>query len=112
MKKLHDKVRFLLVLFLLLSCAGRAQDDPASSDLNIRFKSPGIYYLSYTSPVKADLQITIASDAGEPLYNEEHTGFEGKYERILDMRDLSNGIYFVRMMSGSVCSIKKVVVQK
>ena len=74
--------------------------NPASTQLAISFVSHHI----------DNIQIDIINILGENIYTETVTNFSGNYHKTIPIEMLSKGIYFLKIISSSGISVKKVII--
>jgi phosphotransferase system IIB component len=86
------------------------ENDLELGDLNI-FPNPsrGFYRIAFDVKEKADLEVDVHDASGERVYQEKITGFNGKYERTLDLSDKASGTYFLVIQQNGKATSRKLV---
>jgi hypothetical protein len=73
----------------------------------------GLFTLSYTLAKEEDITVSVIDEFGRTLYNqqfnEQHAGIT---KRTLDIQDLQNGIYSLKMTTADGIVVKKIVILK
>jgi hypothetical protein len=71
----------------------------------------GRFNLSFVTPGKGDAEITIVNSEGKKVYSESLPGFDGHYNKEIDLSGNGKGVYFVRIQQGRHSQMKKLVVE-
>ena len=71
----------------------------------------GIFTLDIENANTNEVVITIVDIQGKVVYNELDKNISAKYNKQIDLSDLSKGIYFVKLSIGSDVKVEKLVVQ-
>jgi hypothetical protein len=74
--------------------------NPTSGELNISFSINN----------NDNINIEIYNMMGQNVYNERLTNFIGNYNKTINTKPLSKGVYFLKVTSSSGISIKKIIV--
>jgi hypothetical protein len=71
----------------------------------------GKFTLSFSTPGKGDAEITILNSEGKKVYTESLPGFNGHYNKEIDISENPKGVYFVRIQQGDHSQMKKLVIE-
>ena len=69
----------------------------------------GEFDLSFSTESKGAIDVQLFSPQGQLLYENRVVEFDGSYEDKIDIRDASNGVYFLIVKQGEDVSVKKLV---
>lgn len=69
----------------------------------------GAFTFSFGVPQATDLTIEVMNGLGQAVFTDVVRGFEGTYRRDMDLRHLSNGVYYLNLRRGDVKSVHKIV---
>jgi hypothetical protein len=87
-------------------CGTSAERDMENSEIEI-YPNPFTDELSIQTIGNREYSVELTTITGRIIY---HSNTEGNFHRI-NLRDLSRGIYFVRMKSNNIVSVRKVIKQ-
>ncbi|MCB9184979.1 MAG: PDZ domain-containing protein [Flavobacteriales bacterium] len=95
----------------LLRGKGVAVDNELQLEGLTAFPNPsnGFYRLQFEVPERGDLAVDVHNAQGERVYQERIVGFKGRYERTLDLSDLSSGSYYLVITQGGRTATTKLV---
>ncbi len=68
-------------------------------------------WLRFTAPGRGDLRVLLHDATGERVYEESIMGFQGRYERAIDISDKAAGSYFIVIQQEGRAATAKVVKQ-
>lgn len=104
-RKLNDEEK------ALLRGKGVAVDNELKLEGLTAFPNPssGFYRLQFEVPERGDLAVDVHNANGERVYQERIVGFKGRYERTLDLSDLSSGSYYLVISQGGRTATTKLV---
>lgn len=71
----------------------------------------GKFNLSFNLKEHGDLDVRVYDINGKEVYTEHWPGFEGKYEKLIDLGNEAKGVYFVKVQQGGNAQVKKLIVQ-
>lgn len=66
-------------------------------------------WLRFTAADRGDLRVLLHDATGERVYEESITGFQGRYERAIDLSDKASGSYFIVVQQQGRAATAKVV---
>jgi len=72
--------------------------------------SNGKFRVSFSSPDKANVNLTVRNIEGKEVYNELISNFNGNYDKEIDLNTSNKGIYFVTLTQGKKSTMKKLIV--
>ncbi len=81
-------------------------------DLSI-FPNPsnGFFRIQFDVPERGDLEVDVHDTAGERIYQERITAYQGRYERTLDLNDKTSGTYYLVLRQNGKATTRKLVKQ-
>ena len=85
----------------LLSRSLEIYPNPTSRDVNISFETRG----------SEDAQIQIMDFSGKVIYTQKATNLNGRYDDELSLKHLAKGTYLLRVESGNLKAIRRIVKQ-
>jgi subtilisin-like proprotein convertase family protein len=72
--------------------------NPTNGNFNITYSGEG-----------SQLSVKLMNVAGETIYNDNVTNFNGRYSSTIDMNERAKGIYFIQIVSNDHVSTKKII---
>ncbi|MBX7052878.1 MAG: PDZ domain-containing protein [Flavobacteriales bacterium] len=69
----------------------------------------GILNLNFVTTEKKPIKIVLYNGSGEMVYLEERSGFDGNYNKTIDISDEPNGTYYLQIMQDGKSYSKKIV---
>jgi PKD repeat protein len=69
----------------------------------------GLYNLSFTLDIPAELNIRILNNNGQMVYNDKRNADSKLFSGLLDLREFADGIYFLNVQSGTYSHSYKIV---
>lgn len=84
--------------------------DPSSVSV---YSNPtnGAFNVRFTLPDEGDTRIIITDVQGKEVYTEQLKNFSGTYDRTINLKDVAQGTYFVKVMQNGFSATQTVVVQ-
>jgi len=79
----------------------RVYPNPATNMLNV----------SFTRNEMTSFTIKLISITGKVVYSEKVTSFSGSYLNSIDLREISNGVYFLNLITDTGTSAEKVIIR-
>ncbi|MCB0795588.1 MAG: T9SS type A sorting domain-containing protein [Flavobacteriales bacterium] len=69
----------------------------------------GLFTFSFVVAEATDLQVDIVNALGQNVFNDLLRGFEGTYRKEMDLTNMSNGIYYLKITREGSSSVHKIV---
>jgi len=73
--------------------------------------SNGFFRIHFDVPAAGDLEVDVHDASGERVYQEKITGYNGRYERTLDLSDKAAGNYFLVIRQNGKATSRKLIKQ-
>lgn len=73
--------------------------------------STGSFTLKFTLRTNGDTDITVRDVKGKIVYDESLKGFEGSYEKVINLGDAAKGTYFINVKQNDYTATKQIVLQ-
>lgn len=88
----------------------RTQNDLALEQISF-YPNPndGILNLNFVTTEKQPIKVVLYNGIGEMVYLEERSGFDGNYNKTIDISDEPNGTYYLQIMQNGKSYSKKIV---
>ncbi|MBL0314730.1 MAG: PDZ domain-containing protein [Flavobacteriales bacterium] len=88
----------------------RTQNDLALEQISF-YPNPndGILNLNFVTTEKQPIKVVLYNGTGEMVYLEERSGFDGNYNKTIDISDEPNGTYYLQIMQNGKSYSKKIV---
>ena len=90
-------------------------EDEISKKFNVAINpnpSTGSFFLTFEIPDKQNIRVEVINTAGEIIYKDQQNNYNGKYAKIIELKDCSEGAYLIRLCIGNAIVVKKLIKQK
>lgn len=71
----------------------------------------GVFTLRFNLEQNGDTEVSVRDLAGNVVYSEELKGFEGSYEKTIDLGKAAKGAYFINIKQNDYTATKQIVLQ-
>src|SRR5690606_3950425 len=69
----------------------------------------GEFTFSFVNKTPMDINVEVVNGLGQAVFNDAIPAFEGNYRKEMDIRNMSNGIYYLKVKRGEFSSVHKIV---
>ncbi len=95
-----------------LTTTGVAEENTIANSLNI-FPNPatGVVHLNFITNDNSSLKLNILNPEGQTVYTSMNDATTGEFNKMIDLKDLAKGIYFIQIITDKESVIRKIVLQ-